>query len=141
MEVALADARHAAAGQGLRIERRVGWDGKAVFRGGPVRAGGKLLHLRFESEEHCTRFVDAVTKPRTPPCAEAPARAVFDPAQYPESIGKYRVATDRLGNGGFGVAKKAVDTETGERLCCKMARPSKELGPAQVRCSSARVAL
>jgi hypothetical protein len=104
-------------------------------------AGGKLLHLRFESEEHCTRFVDAVTKPRTPPCAEAPARAVFDPAQYPESIGKYRVATDRLGNGGFGVAKKAVDTETGERLCCKMARPSKELGPAQVRCSSARVAL
>eukprot|EP01047_Picozoa_sp_COSAG01_P066814 COSAG01_NODE_9297_length_2491_cov_1.591973_1_plen_256_part_00 len=88
--------------------------------------GGKLIRLKFESAADCARFLAAISVGGSQPLA-------FDPKEFPCVIGRYRVAHCPLSVGGFGVTKKAVDAATGERLCCKMAKPGHEDGPAQRR--------
>jgi serine/threonine-protein kinase SRK2 len=88
--------------------------------------GGKLIRLKFGSAADCARFLAATSVGASQPLA-------FDPKEFPRVIGRYRVAHCPLGVGGFGVTKKAVDAETGERLCCKMAKRGAGDGAAQRR--------
>jgi hypothetical protein len=76
----------------------------------------------------------AEPEPREPEAEEGvPPPQGLRVEQRAFSVGRYQVSRVTLGGGGFGVAKKAVDAATGERLCCKMAKPGAEDGPAQRR--------
>ena len=89
-----------------------------------VDNGVAIIHLKFDDEPTCAAFLGAFSAAAA---AAAAVRVPFhDPARFPERLGKYWLGPiDPLRphddpHGGYGLVKAGIDSETGERVCCKL---------------------
>ena len=94
--------------------------------------GSALIHVKFSSADVRAKFLAATSGAAAPKAAGGKPTFVLDKKRYPIEMGKYWLGPidptrpDDVKMGGFGFVKAGINSETGERVCCKMSKATYE---------------
>ena len=97
--------------------------------------GSALIHVKFSSADVRAKFLAATSGAAAPKAAGGKPTFVLDKKRYPIEMGKYWLGpidpTNPDPAGGFGFVMAGINSETGERVCCKMSNSEYEGTEAQ----------